>query len=116
MKSVKESYSSSSDHNDIVGFLQQLNSILDSIVLRKLLPLGELTRYGDGKKWVKCLIRGILEEGWRYYPKGSAELLGGDSPLSQSILNKSYFPQLMQTFAIRDCFLQSTCIRHWKSS
>lgn len=79
--------------------MKQIHCVLNSVVLRKLWPLGELPRDSDREKRVVGLIWGILQKLWRPDTEGCTELLRGDCFKNNSLFYKSNFADIMQTLA-----------------
>lgn len=56
-KGVISPYSSSSQHDDVLGLFQKMHSIVDSVILRKLDPLGEFSSDTKAEEWEILEVR-----------------------------------------------------------
>ena len=68
---------STGENDDVAGRFEEGDSIVDRVVLRELLPLGEFTRDGKFEDWIICVIWQAVEERWRTYAKRRDEFSGG---------------------------------------
>lgn len=108
----QRTHTGTSQNNDILRLVNQPDSIFNRVVLRKLRASRILAGDCNGKKWMIRLVRSTLQESRRCDSKRSTQLLGSDSTLANSLLDKCRLAYLVQPIPENEGFIQSAGIRN----
>lgn len=54
---VGSTYSSSGQHDNVLGFIQKMHSIVDSVILGKLDPFGQFSSNTKAEEWEILEVR-----------------------------------------------------------
>lgn len=103
-----------SQDNDVLGLLQQINGVVNGVPLGKLGPLRELPAHGKDKQVVVGLVGLSLEEVGRADAEGSEKLLRADDTSLDGTNNKCLWSQGAKLLAIGDGLFGCAPLGVWR--